>query len=132
MMPTSPAAACLTPRCPGRAVPGGRGRCAVHRQSTRDRGYGVPHQRARDALRATLPALCGYGCGRLLLPDGDWAAAHRIDGNPAAGWLASCRTCNERAKGRGDHAALPRDPRRHDPGASIRVSPVANHGGGDR
>jgi hypothetical protein len=61
----------------------------------------VPHQRARDALRATLPAPCGYGCGRLLLPTGDWVAAHRVDGNAAAGYLASCRTCNERAKGSG-------------------------------
>jgi hypothetical protein len=85
MMPSSPAAACIVPRCPGRAVPGGRGRCARHTRSTQDRGYGVPHQRARDALRATLPALCGYGCGRLLLPSGDWVAAHRIDGVPTAG-----------------------------------------------
>jgi hypothetical protein len=117
-MPTSPAVACLVARCPGRAVPGGRGRCSRHVQSQTQRGYGVPHQRARDALRATLPALCGYGCGRLLLPSGDWVAAHVVDGNPAAGYLASCRTCNERAKGSAGNGpsqlaqgATPNDPR---------------------
>jgi len=118
MMPTSPAAACLEPRCPGRAVPGGRGRCERHVQSQAQRGYGAAHQRARDALRATLPALCGYGCGRLLQPSGDWVAAHRVDGNAAAGYLASCRTCNEHAKGSAGIApskvaqgATPSDPR---------------------
>ena len=31
----------------------------------------------------------------------DLVAAHVVDGDPTAGWQASCRSCNERAKGRG-------------------------------
>ena len=106
-MPSAPLAACLEPRCPNRAV--GRGRCARHRLSTSQRGYGLRHQRARDALRASLPTPCGYGCGRILQPDGDWVAAHVVDGDPEAGWIAACPLCNERAKGgRGRHGAQER------------------------
>jgi hypothetical protein len=65
------------------------------------RGYGSEHMAARASLRGTLPAPCGYGCGTTLYPNGDWVAAHMVDGDPSAGWLASCRTCNERAKHRG-------------------------------
>ena len=106
-MPTAPLPACLEPRCPNLAVE--RGRCALHRRTTSQRGYGIGHQRARDALRASLPTPCGYGCGRVLQPDGDWVAAHVVDGDPAAGWIAACPVCNERAKGGGvatgsDHA----------------------------
>jgi len=43
----------------------------------------------------------------VLEPDGKWVAAHRIDGDPSAGWLASCVYCNEAAK-RNHAAALPR------------------------
>ena len=45
------------------------------------------------------PMACGYGCGAMFWPDGDWVAAHVVDGDPDAGWLVSCRSCNERAKG---------------------------------
>jgi len=101
-MPTAPLPACLMPCCPGRAV--SHGYCELHRRTTSQRGYGLGHQQARDALRASLPAPCGYGCGRNLQPDGAWVAAHVVDGNPAAGWIASCPPCNERAKGgRGRH-----------------------------
>lgn len=68
------------------------------RPPARARGYDRDHERARAALRMTLPALCGYGCGRGLQPDGAWVAAHVVDGNPSAGWIAACYTCNERAK----------------------------------
>jgi hypothetical protein len=61
----------------------------------------VDHQATRALLRGTLPALCGYGCGALLLPDGDWVAAHVVDGDPSFGYIASCRRCNERAKAPG-------------------------------
>lgn len=88
-------------------MPSDGARCPTHRRAHQrrrptatQRGYGPAHRAARAELRDTLPALCGYGCGRLLMPDGDWVAAHRIDGDPSAGWLASCRTCNERAKAR--------------------------------
>jgi hypothetical protein len=96
-MPTAAPTVCLVPRCPHPAVD--RGRCSVHRQTTSQRGYGFEHQSARAALRATLPAPCGYGCGVMLTPDGDWVAAHRVDGDPSRGWLAACPACNERAKG---------------------------------
>ena len=76
--------------------------CAKRREATRatpsQRGYGTAHQRARAALRAMLPTECGYGCGVTLYPNGDWVAAHVVDGQPEYGYLASCRTCNERAK----------------------------------
>ena len=95
---------CIERGCPNTT---GRTRCPEHermrdrmRGSTAARGYGLEHQRARDALRALLPAPCGYGCGVTLEPDGVWVAAHVVDGDPTAGWLAACRTCNERAKAR--------------------------------
>jgi hypothetical protein len=62
------------------------------------RGYGKEHREGRRALLYTLPQPCGYGCGTLLMPDGDWVAAHRVDGRPEYGWIASCRSCNEKAK----------------------------------
>jgi hypothetical protein len=37
----------------------------------------------------------------VLTPDGDWVAAHLIDGDAAAGYVVACPTCNERAKGGG-------------------------------
>lgn len=80
-------------------------RCRTHerardraRGSAHERGYGRQHQDARRALKRLLPADCAYGCGRRLDPEGDWVAAHVEDGNPSAGWQASCRSCNELAK----------------------------------
>ena len=75
-------------------------RCAAHTRTTVERGYGTAHKFARARLKRTLPAPCGYGCGRMLTPGGDWVAAHRVDGRPECGWLASCRSCNEKAKRR--------------------------------
>ena len=77
-------------------------RCPTHARTNdrSTRGYGPAHQQARANLKLTLPAPCGYGCGTALNPDGNWVAAHVIDGNPDAGWIASCRSCNERAKAR--------------------------------
>ena len=98
-MPIAPLPACRESRCPNRAVD--RGRCALHRRTTSQRGYGIGHQRARHTLRATLPAPCAYGCGRILRPDGAWVAAHVVDGDPSAGYVAACPPCNERAKGGG-------------------------------
>ena len=73
-------------------------RCPRHgRASTSARGYGPAHQRARAALLATLPTPCGYGCGTIL-DERTRVAAHVIDGDPSAGYIASCRSCNERAK----------------------------------
>ena len=70
------------------------------RGSTTDRGYGASHPRARDELREQLPDFCGYGCGTWIEPGDRWVAAHRIDGDPEAGYLLSCPPCNERAKRR--------------------------------
>ena len=72
----------------------------LNKPSAHKRGYDGAHRAARTRLAATLPAPCGYGCGRILEPDSDWVAAHVIDGDPGAGWLASCRSCNEQAKHR--------------------------------
>ena len=77
-------------------------RCPRHQRTTdrTARGYGAEHQAARRALATTLPAPCGYGCGLTLTADSPWVAAHVIDGDPTAGWIASCRSCNEQAKTR--------------------------------
>jgi hypothetical protein len=95
---------CIEAGCPALT---NRTRCTTHerlrerrRGTPSQRGYDSRHQAARLALKAMLPDECGYGCGTWLLPDGDWVAAHVQDGNPSAGWIAACRTCNERAKTR--------------------------------
>jgi hypothetical protein len=54
----------------------------------------------RRALIATLPAYCAYGCGRLLTHPSEMNAAHVIDGNPDAGVMASCVSCNQLARAR--------------------------------
>lgn len=66
---------------------------------TRERGYGRAHQAARRSLGRALPAPCGY-CGAFVDPAEPWVAAHRIDGDPSAGWLVAHPACNERAKRR--------------------------------
>jgi hypothetical protein len=86
-MPLKPCLVC------GRPSPGAR--CAAHPVP---RHYGTAHQQARRYLAATLPAPCGYGCGTMLSPGDPWVAAHIIDRDPNAGWIVSCRGCNERAK----------------------------------
>lgn len=89
-------------------IPSPASRCPTHARpnSSTARGYGTAHQRARRELAATLPAPCGYGCGLILSPTGAWVAAHVIDGDPDAGWIASCRSCNERAKTGGGRESL--------------------------
>ena len=72
--------------------------CPTHRKTTTQRGYGTAHRQARTQLARTLPALCGYGCGRLLTAESRWVAAHRVDSHPEYGYLAACPSCNERAK----------------------------------
>lgn len=88
-------AICSDHGCPEFAV--FRGLCSRHRQSTSERGYGPVHAAARRQLAATLPAPCAYGCGTILR-GGAFVAAHVIDGDESAGWVASCGACNERAK----------------------------------
>jgi len=73
--------------------------CAGARARERAELYDHNHRAARTQLALTLPAPCGYGCGTVLQPDSDWVAAHVIDRDPSAGWIAACRSCNERAKG---------------------------------
>jgi hypothetical protein len=86
---------CSTPRCPELAV--FRGLCSAHRQTTSERGYGQPHATARLCLAETLPAPCAYGCGSIL-EGRAFVAAHVVDGDESAGWVAACGPCNERAK----------------------------------
>lgn len=77
--------------------------CSIRREAVRPsrqaRGYGAAHTRARAALASMLPTLCAYGCGRLLSTPDEMVAAHVVDGDPSAGWMASCRSCNESHKG---------------------------------
>ena len=75
--------------------------CERRRPSRQARGYDAAHQRARALLLTLLPTPCAYGCGAVIVAASDLVAAHVVDGDPSAGWQASCRSCNERAKGRG-------------------------------
>ena len=93
---------CLVAGCPRLTT---ATRCQQHeralerqRGTPTQRGYGAVHREARRQLGATLPTPCAYGCGTMLRPGGRWVAAHVVDGNPGAGWIAACVTCNERAK----------------------------------
>lgn len=86
-------------RCPPCAAKLERHRDAA-RGSRQARGYDSAHDQARVSLRASLPAPCGY-CGRLVVADGRWVAAHVVDGKPEYGWMAAHHDCNERAKRRG-------------------------------
>ena len=90
--------ACHVPGCPHAGVRDYRGRCALHRQTQTQRGYGGAHQRERRALSDSLPTYCAYGCGTWLTSDSAWVAAHVIDGVPSAGYAIACQTCNARAK----------------------------------
>jgi hypothetical protein len=110
LMPNAVPVACSYPRCPGYAVPGGRGKCVTHRQTTGQRGYGAPHQDARERLAMTLPASCGY-CGKVLRQGDAWVAAHRVDGHPEHGWMVACARCNEvNKRSRGGPSAMKRPP----------------------
>jgi len=75
--------------------------CERRRPSRQARGYGAGHGRARAVLATTLPTPCAYGCGTVLRSAAEMVAAHVVDGDPTAGWVAACRFCNERAKRRG-------------------------------
>ena len=96
-MPVAVPVACAVPRCPNAAAWDGRGRCDAHKQTMAQRGYGVPHQRAKERLRLTLPCPCGY-CGVVIERGEAWVTAHVIDGQPSAGWMVAHPACNERAK----------------------------------
>lgn len=67
------------------------------RHSTNERGYGGDHQAIRRELARTLPAPCAYGCGTTVTRE-SFVACHVVDGDPRAGYVAGCRSCNERAK----------------------------------
>jgi len=75
--------------------------CERRRPSRQARGYDAAHQQARALLLTTLPTPCGYGCGIILRSPSDMVAAHVVDGQPDYGWIAACRSRNERAKRRG-------------------------------
>jgi 5-methylcytosine-specific restriction endonuclease McrA len=82
--------ACLTPLCPRFAVPGGRGRCAVHRQTTAQRGYGREHQAER---RAALPGARCSACGCTRNLQRDHVVPTTLGGSQAPAnkrWLCAC------------------------------------------
>ena len=87
---------------PARVLSGTRcAACERRRASRQARGYDAVHERARAVLETTLPTPCAYGCGTILRSAAEMVAAHVVDGDPTAGWVAACRSCNERAKPRG-------------------------------
>lgn len=86
---------CIETGCPDLTP---KTRCRLHTKTRHERGYGKAHYAARRGLARSLPTYCGYGCGTWLTGSSDWIAAHRVDGDASAGYLISCRRCNERAK----------------------------------
>jgi hypothetical protein len=82
--------ACASPRCPAFAVPGGRGRCAVHRETTSQRGYGAQHRRERTAA---LPGARCERCGCTLNLQRDHVVPVSMGGSQAPSnkrWLCRC------------------------------------------
>lgn len=92
-MPTKAPTPC--PRCHTLGTCQHRG----HTSSTA-RGYGTPHQHARSAIQATLPAPCWY-CRDIIHPTDPWVAAHLVDGDDTSPRVPAHRACNEQAKGLG-------------------------------
>lgn len=70
------------------------------RASAARRGYGRAHRREKARVAATLPRLCGFGCGTMLWPNGRWHLAHVVDGDDSKGYVPACPRCNELAKAR--------------------------------
>lgn len=90
-MPTAPLPACLTPRCPGRAV--ARGYCEQHKRSEAERGYGRAHRVDRMVNRPGARCeRCGATVG--LHRDHRIPASMGGDDSPAnKRWL--CRPCHD-------------------------------------
>jgi hypothetical protein len=96
-MPMAAPTACLEPRCPRTAVE--RGRCTVHRRSTAQRGYGLPHQRQRAAaIAAYRPTDPCPRCGRPLGPDPDRLDLGHTDDRRGYNGLEHA-SCNRSARG---------------------------------
>jgi hypothetical protein len=108
LMPYATPTACREQPCPRPAVE--RGRCAVHRQTMSERGYGVEHQAER---RAALPGARCESCGcdggtRGLQRD------HRVPASMGGGqdssnkrWLCRCpeHRCHDRVGARVDRVS---------------------------
>ncbi len=105
---------------PVRLAPGSRcPACARVREARRPssgaRGYGREHAAARRALvemcreKGAVP--CAYGCGTLVTAETVVVAAHVVDGRPDLGWMPSCASCNQAAKGGAMGGGRPRDGR---------------------
>ena len=88
---------CSEPGCPSWSTT--RGRCGAHQV----REYDGDHRRARALIGSSLPVPCGY-CGDQVTVD-DYVAAHVVDRDPTAGWMAAHAICNERAKREGDRGS---------------------------
>jgi 5-methylcytosine-specific restriction endonuclease McrA len=119
-MPTAPGAACLTPRCPGRAVPGGRGRCASCRRTTSERGYGSAWQGISRAQRLAAPQCAECGT------TDDLVADHVRNGD-ARHTQTLCRSCNTAKRNRertgGEGSGRASNARIADPGGRLRTRP---------
>ena len=148
LMPHAVPTACLEPRCPYPAIPGGRGRCQRHRRTEAQRGYGPAHRLER---RAALPgARCvACGCTDVRCLQRDHVIPHSLGGSDSdprnRRWL--CRSerhhCHDVYGARSDRPGLPvpypggrstaaaRSRPEHPAGPS-RASPVRNHGGPER
>ena len=87
-MPGAVPVACLVARCPGYAVPGGRGRCAEHRRTNAERGYPRWTWEAASRAQRQREPVCAR-CGRT----DDLTTDHVVGRDPS--WLQTlCRSCN--------------------------------------
>ena len=96
MSPMAAPTACLMPGCPGYAVD--RGRCAQHRRTTSQRGYGPAHQRDR---RAALPGAHCEACGCTRHLHRDHRVPRSLGGREEPSnkrWLCNCpeHRCHDR------------------------------------
>lgn len=96
-MPVAAPTACKEPACPRPVVE--RGRCAVHRRSTADRGYGPLHRalRRRWEPQVRVGAVDCARCGRRIAPGDAWDLGHSDDRRSYTG--PEHASCNRSARG---------------------------------
>lgn len=105
-MPWSARPLCTVPACPDRAVE--RGRCAAHRQTQAERGYGAEHQAERAAA---LPGARCASCGCSSNLQRDHVVPVSMGGSQDSSnkrWLCRCpeHGCHDRLGVRRDRARV--------------------------
>jgi 5-methylcytosine-specific restriction protein A len=112
---------CAVPSCPRYAVPRGRGRCARHRRTTTQRGYGAQWRRIRAEVLGPACEICGTA--RDLTVDHITPLSKGGTHDPR-NLRTLCRSCHGRhcdqvgRTGRGEEVERPNPSRGRDPARS--------------